>query len=170
MSTRQPRRKAFRRLLFICRVLWLGVLAALAALAIARIRRHWPRAPRSASDAPSDSPTVSTMVAVSADAGYAYEFVLQGETRIRCSNCQGLRHASEYSMDALRRIEGASDPDETAAVIALRCPACDAQGTMVLNYGPSGSPEEGDVLLAMHDNREHSAVATGTAPGEVRTR
>jgi hypothetical protein len=170
MSTPPPRSRV-RRLVFVARVLRIGLLAAVIGWAIARIRRHFPPpAERIPSETATEDTTVTTMVAVSADAGYAYEFVVQSDTRIRCSNCQGLRHASEYSMDALRRMEGASDPDDTIAVIGVRCPACSAQGTMVLNYGPSGSPEEGDVLLAVHDNRVHSAVTTGTAPGEVRTR
>ena len=167
MSTRPPRSKARRRIVFIARLLRIGVLAAVIGSAVARIRRRFPRTPLAPAATSAEDATVSKMVAVSADAGYAYEFVVQSDTRIRCSNCQGLRHASEYSMDALRRMEGASDPDDTIAVIGVRCPACAAQGTMVLNYGPSGSPEEGDVLLAVHDNRVNSAVTTGTAPGEV---
>lgn len=169
MSTR-PRSKAVRRFVFVARLLRIAVVAALVGAAVARIRRRFPQLmPSSPPETPTEDPTVTKMVAVSADAGYAYEFVVQSDTRIRCSNCQGLRHASEYSMDALRRMEGASDPDDTVAVIGVRCPACAAQGTMVLNYGPSGSPEEGDVLLAVHDNRLNSAVTTGTAPGEVHT-
>ena len=118
------------------------------------------------SDTPSDQTTVTKLVDDSGDAGYANQFVLQAAAKIKCLTCLAIRHASEYSMDALRRMEGASDPDDAVAVIALRCPACEAQGTMVLNYGPSGSPEEGDVLLAMQDKRIDSSVATGTAPGE----
>jgi hypothetical protein len=169
MST-QPRSKTRRRLIFLARLVRLAVVGAMIGTAISKLRRFLPEpAPATVSGVPSDTTTVTTMTAVSADAGYAYEFIPQADTRIRCSNCQGLRHASEYSMDALRRMEGASDPDDTVAVIAVRCPSCAAQGTMVLNYGPSGSPEEGDVLLAMQDHRVHSAVATGTAPGEVRS-
>ena len=102
MSTRPPHRKA-RRLLFVVRLLWVAMLAALAVTAIARIRRRPRPAPFESSDNASDETTVTKMVAVSADAGYAY-------------------------------------------------------------------PEEGDVLLAMHDDRVHSAATTGTAPGEVRVR
>jgi hypothetical protein len=149
------------------RLFWLARFAAVAAAVGAIARRAMQRyGMRPLAGVPTDSTTVSTMVAVSADAGYAYQFVAQEGAAIRCSNCESVRPASDFPMDALRRMEGASDPDDTVAVIAVRCPACDAQGTMVLNYGPSGSPEEGDILLALRDNREHSAVASGTVPGE----
>jgi hypothetical protein len=36
-------------------------------------------------------------------------------------------------------LEGASDPDDELAIAAIRCPQCQASGTLVLNYGPSAS-------------------------------
>lgn len=149
----------------VLRAVIIGGVIAGVVFAIKR-RRGSPAVEGSRSGSPSDQTTVTRLVDDSGDAGYANQFVLQAAAAIKCLACLAIRHASEYSMDALRRMEGASDPDDAVAVIALRCPACDAQGTMVLNYGPSGSPEEGDVLLAMQDKRIDSSVATGTAPGE----
>ena len=145
------------------------IAAAIAAVAIA-LKRRTRRAPEGDTTmlgVPSDSTTVTQVVDDSGEAGYESQFVLLPDAEIRCCTCSVVGHASTYAMDALRRMEGASDPDDAVAVIALRCPVCDAHGTMVLNYGPSGSPEEGDVLLALRDKRVDSAVATGTAPGEA---
>lgn len=144
-----------------------GAIAA-AVLAVKRRRLATRDAPHARAGVPSDNTTVSRIVLDSGDAGYASQFVLLPNAEIKCSTCLAVRHASQYSMDALRRMEGASDPDDAVAVIALVCPSCAAQGTMVLNYGPSGSPEEGDVLLAMQDRRSDSTVAAGKAPGESR--
>jgi hypothetical protein len=164
MSNQTARRRfpLLRRLFWLAR--FAAVVGAIATVVRRTVRRY---ASKPLTGVPSDNTTVSSMVAVSADAGYAYQFIAQEGATIRCGNCQTVRGASEFPMDALRRMEGASDPDDTVAVIAVRCPTCEAQGTMVLNYGPSGSPDESDVLFALRDNREHSSVATGTAPGET---
>jgi hypothetical protein len=161
---------ARRRFPLLRRLFWLARFAAVVGMVATVARRALRRyTSEPLAGVPSDNTTVSNMVATSADAGYAYQFVAQEGATIRCGNCQTVTAASEYPMDALRRLEGASDPDDMVAVIAVRCPTCAAQGTMVLNYGPSGSPDEGDVLLALRDNRDHSAVASGTAPGEAAT-
>jgi hypothetical protein len=68
---------------------------------------------------------------------------------------------------SIRRLEGASDPADMLAVVALRCPACGAQGVLTLGYGPDTSPEEADVLLGLEDHRGASAaVPADAAPGE----
>ena len=147
-----------------------GLIAAAIAGVTFAVKRRMRRAPEvdnTMSGIPSDSTTMTRVVEDSGEAGYESQFVLLPDAEIRCCTCSVVQHASAYAMDALRRMEGASDPDDAVAVIALRCPACDAHGTMVLNYGPSGSPEEGDVLLALRDTRVDSPVATGTAPGET---
>jgi hypothetical protein len=149
------------------RLFWLARFVAVAAAITALVRRIVYRySAKPLPGVPSDNATLSDVVAASSDAGYDYQFVAQANAAIRCGNCQSTRAASDFPMDALRRMEGASDPDDTVAVIAVRCPTCNAQGTMVLNYGPSGSPEESDVLLALRDNREHSPVTAGTVPGD----
>ena len=52
---------------------------------------------------------------------------------------------------SLCRLEGASDPDDMAAVVALTCPNCQAKVVLVLKYGPDATAEEADVLLALPD-------------------
>ena len=50
------------------------------------------------------------------------------------------------------RFEGASDPDEQAAVFALEC-ECGIKGTYVVTYGPGMSPEDNEVVLRLPDGR-----------------
>ena len=53
----------------------------------------------------------------------------------------------------LRRLEGASDPDDMLAVVGLACPHCSAQGTAVLGYGPEAAAVDAEVLERLEDAR-----------------
>ena len=64
-------------------------------------------------------------------------------------------------MEALHRLEGASDPEDEAVVAALECPACGAWGTIVLSYGPQSSAEDAAVLANLIDDRRHSVIEPG---------
>ncbi|MCU1393189.1 MAG: hypothetical protein JWM34_1617 [Ilumatobacteraceae bacterium] len=70
-------------------------------------------------------------------------------------------------MSSLRRLEGASDPSDAMAVVALTCPACNSRGTAVLAYGPAASKEDSDVLVALRDHRGDENAPGNSAPGEV---
>ncbi len=64
-------------------------------------------------------------------------------------------------MHALRRTEGASDPADMLAVVALCCPACDTRGTAVLNYGPEATVDDAEVLVGLEDERRGSGTDLG---------
>ena len=55
-----------------------------------------------------------------------------------------------------RRLEGASDPDDLALVVATNCPICGAPATLVLSYGPHASDQDSDIVLALR--RSHGAT------------
>ena len=57
--------------------------------------------------------------------------------------------AAEIPVLDLRRLEGASDPDDMLAVLALECPNCGLRGSLVLNYGPTATEEDAAVLLGL---------------------
>jgi hypothetical protein len=69
--------------------------------------------------------------------------------RMRCEGCRQVFAAEEPIVTELRRLEGASDPDDMLAAVALACPRCGARGSLVLNYGPTASTEEAAVLVAL---------------------
>jgi hypothetical protein len=125
-------------------------------------------AERAAREAPSDRTTVTELLDGAEQRGYSEQFVLAGDG-VRCLLCREVRPASEYAFESLRRLEGASDPDDSQAVLAVHCPVCDAAGSLVLNYGFAASPEESDALAAMQDRRGDSGIPTGAAPGESGT-
>ena len=70
---------------------------------------------------------------------------------IRCEACGQTSPADEVGVDSLHRVEGASDPDDMAAVVAITCPHCGSLDALVLTYGPEASAADADVLLALPD-------------------
>ncbi|MGH8972723.1 MAG: hypothetical protein ACRD0C_05905 [Acidimicrobiia bacterium] len=83
--------------------------------------------------------------------GYGAQFGAREGGEILCFTCRDTFPAGEARIDALERLEGASDPDDMAAVAAMGCPRCGARGTIVLKYGPESTPEDAEVLLALGD-------------------
>jgi hypothetical protein len=69
--------------------------------------------------------------------------------RLQCGSCHRVFGTHEAQVTELRRLEGASDPDDMLAVVALECPRCATRGTLVLNYGPTASTEEAAALVAL---------------------
>ena len=68
---------------------------------------------------------------------------------VRCETCRQTSDAGEIGVDVLHRVEGASDPDDMAIVVAFACPHCDTRDVLVLKYGPSASAADADVLTAL---------------------
>jgi hypothetical protein len=81
--------------------------------------------------------------------GYSGQFVVREGARLECSTCHSSFGIGDARVDALRRLEGASDPDDMLAVAALACPECATQGTVVLGYGPASSAEDAAALGAL---------------------
>ncbi|MFT3855164.1 MAG: hypothetical protein QM733_20885 [Ilumatobacteraceae bacterium] len=103
-----------------------------------------------------------------ADAGFSGSFTVMERAQLECHACGATFDASSASMSSLRRMEGASDPDDMLAVVAITCPRCAAQGTVVLGYGPNATAEDGDVLQALRDDRPGDQLPGNSAPGEAR--
>jgi hypothetical protein len=57
--------------------------------------------------------------------------------------------ATQLGDVTMQRVEGASDPDDMAAVVPLECPRCNARDVLVLKYGPEASEADADVLTAL---------------------
>lgn len=97
--------------------------------------------------APSDNTTMVAELQRWRSEGYDGDFLVVPGGSLRCRNCDEVLPAAELDLDALRRLEGASDPADMAAVLALECPSCGAKGTALAHYGP-GSTEDEDALLS----------------------
>jgi hypothetical protein len=117
-------------------------------------------------ESPSDNTTLTEVVQGYRDAGFVADFWAE-EAGVRCGACQSVLEPSRLSMQSLRRLEGASDPAESVAVVATSCPVCGADGTMVLAYGGAATGVDSDVLGAMSDRRDSDTLPADSAPNET---
>jgi hypothetical protein len=122
--------------------------------------------------APSDNTTLMEVLARYEQAGFTGQFGARDGGAVHCFACGAEHPAAVVELVSLRRLEGASDPDDMLAVAAIRCPHCGARGTAVLGYGPDSAPEDGELLLALEDLRgaEDPTVPADAAPGEIAGR
>jgi len=86
-----------------------------------------------------------------AEDGWAEQATPLEGGNVRCEVCGQETPADELAVDSLCRLEGASDPGDMAAVVAVTCPHCDAKDVLVLRYGPEASIADADVLLGLAD-------------------
>lgn len=105
-------------------------------------------------DYSSDGTTLVDVIKGFEDAGYTGHFGAREEATVVCFACHGTVPAREVPLESLRRTEGASDPDDMAAVAAVSCPHCGTKGTLTLHFGAEATPEEDEVLRDLEDRRE----------------
>ena len=117
--------------------------------------------------APSDNTTLQDVLDGYIEAGFAANFGAQEGAIVRCDTCGTELDAGAVRMRSLRRLEGASDPDDMLAVVALECEVCGAAGTLVLGYGPTASPDDSDVLRSLQDRRDEGDLPGHASPSEA---
>jgi len=77
--------------------------------------------------------------------GYDADFTPTADGRLRCGAC-GTEHDPEtMAVDEVVRYEGASDPQDEAILLALRC-TCGRRGLYSTAFGPAASPADDAVL------------------------
>lgn len=85
--------------------------------------------------------------------GYTAQFAALEGAMVRCFACRTDNSAAAFELDALKRTEGASDPDDMVANVAAICPNCKAKGVLTLKFGPTATLEEAQVLSLLDDDR-----------------
>ncbi len=96
---------------------------------------------------PAYGATLTEILATLDAAGFSAQMAARPEGMIQCLACREVSPAAEFELKAMRRTEGASDPDDMLAVVALACPKCGARGTAVLGYGPEADPDDAEVVV-----------------------
>jgi hypothetical protein len=96
-----------------------------------------------------DATTILEVVAGFEREGFTGQFAVREGGEIECLTCKHRIDPGLAGVDALRRLEGASDPDDMLAVLALTCPRCRTRGTLLVNYGPVGAKDDAEVLLRL---------------------
>jgi len=118
---------------------------------------------------PSDNTTLSDVLRSYDEAGFSGQFGVTDDGLLHCFTCDSVVAPKEAELQSLRRMEGASDPADMLAVLALVCPRCTTGGTMVVHYGPEAEPGESAVLLAVEDHRGDAGVPPASGPTENRS-
>jgi hypothetical protein len=115
---------------------------------------------------PSDHTTLSSILEGYANAGFDGQFEAASESAITCVVCDCDSPPSDFAMAGLRRLEGASDPDDMLSVVAVSCPRCGALGTLVLGFGPNASAADAAIGKQLRDQRGEQSVPHSSAPSE----
>jgi hypothetical protein len=97
--------------------------------------------------------TLSEVLAELAAEGFPEDVLVREDGQLCCRGCGHCVAAEDMQLRALRRIEGASDPADMAAVLGLECPACGARGAAIVRYGPEAGPGDEVVLRHIDDKR-----------------
>jgi hypothetical protein len=103
--------------------------------------------------APSDGTTLVEVLAAMAADGYAANVTVTEDGTLRCPACGTESAPRQVTLDAKRRLEGASEPDEVQAALAVRCPRCETKGAVVVHFGVQSTFAESAVLNALVDGR-----------------
>lgn len=78
-------------------------------------------------------------------AGYDVDFDATEDGHLRCSACGTLHDPATMAVDEVVRYEGASNPDDQAILLALRC-ECSRRGLYVAGFGPTATAADAAVL------------------------
>ena len=113
---------------------------------------------------PSDNTTLTAVLRGYERDGYVSAFQVGEDGELTCGACGRASRPDEVEMPSLRRLEGASDPADMSAVLALACPHCGAKGTVVVRYGPEAEPGEAALLLGIDDVRSGDAELPASSP------
>ncbi len=94
--------------------------------------------------------------------GFTEDVQVTDDGRLCCRRCGHCVQAEDMELLVLRRLEGASDPGDMAAVLGLRCPGCGMRGAAVVRFGPEAGP--GDEIVLRHIG-DHRPGSDGRTPG-----
>jgi uncharacterized membrane protein len=119
--------------------------------------------------APRDA-TLLEVLGELAAAGYDRDmFVREEDGWVCCGVCRSCQAPDQLLLDGLRRLEGASDPADMAAVLAVTCAQCHARGTAVVRFGPEATAGEAILLRSIDDVRPRGLdVAERQATPRIR--
>jgi hypothetical protein len=116
---------------------------------------------------PDDNTTMLEVLESYGRAGYTGDFSVGDDAEVLCHTCRQRSAPADLIVTSLRRLEGASDPADMMAVVALTCPQCGTDGTLVVNYGPESSAAQAQVLVALPDHRGQGPLADAQTPDEA---
>jgi hypothetical protein len=115
---------------------------------------------------PSDNTTLMSVLEGYLNEGWDGELRVVEGGAVECATCHTTTPAEEVVVHSLRRLEGASDPADMTAVLAVSCEHCGERGAVVVRYGPEASADEATLLLRAQDERGDAAAPRARSPHE----
>jgi hypothetical protein len=103
--------------------------------------------------APSDNTTLVELIDDLQALGFDHDMQVTDIGMLCCRECGHCVAAQDMELLELRRLEGASDVSDMAAVLGLRCGGCGARGIAIVRYGPEAGPGDEIVLRHLPDHR-----------------
>jgi hypothetical protein len=101
-----------------------------------------------------------------AAAGFTTDMFVAEDGRLECGQCGTTTAADRVEVHSIRRLEGASDPADMSAVLAVVCPSCNARATAVLRFGPEATEAEATVFAQTRDCRRSDLLPGDATPAE----
>ncbi|MGK2930674.1 MAG: hypothetical protein ACSLFO_13995 [Acidimicrobiales bacterium] len=101
--------------------------------------------------APSDNTTLVGELALFREQGFDGDFYVEDGPVLRCGACDHRIAGDDVDLVELRRLEGASDPADMMAILALECMECGGKGTAVVAYGPTATQAEDEILRRLDE-------------------
>lgn len=127
-----------------------------------------PTEPANSAETPeiNPEPSLVEILAYYAQAGFDSDAFTAADGMLLCGSCSSLLAPDHIDVHSIRRLEGQSDPSDMVGVIAIVCPVCKAQATVVLKYGPEATPDENEIWQRTNDARDNYHLPPNSAPGE----
>lgn len=101
---------------------------------------------------PGSEGSISDVILRYAANGHSHDLMAMSGGRLRCTTCGLEGPASDGHVEAFRRFEGASDPDDmciVAAVFRQRPNGGDCRGVLMVGFGPTASPEDNEAFASL---------------------
>ena len=98
---------------------------------------------------PGDNTTLLEVLDEMAAEGYDGSMTVTPGGKLRCPSCGAEVDPGQVHVHEIRRLEGASDPDDMMIVLAVECVPCSQKASLVLHYGPEASAEDQQLLLRL---------------------
>lgn len=93
--------------------------------------------------------TLSQAITRLEQAGYTETVSARDDGKLQCSGCDTVCDATDMTVDEIVRFEGATDPDDQAALFALDCGSHKSLYTVA--FGPDTPPNDVVALRALSD-------------------
>lgn len=100
---------------------------------------------------PNDNTLMRSVLDEFATMGFDGDFAVQDGPTMLCRSCDATVSPDDLDVADIRRLEGASDPADMAAIVATTCPSCGTKGTLVATYGPMAEPAAAEFLSALEN-------------------